>query len=198
MAVRLSTPEELPEGFAYQPEFLSRDEESALLETMAHLEFRAFEFQGYAAKRRVVSYGFEYDFSSRRVSSAAPLPEFLGGLRDKAAAWARVAADDIREAIVIEYPPGAPIGWHRDVPQFELVLGVSLGAACRMRFKPYREKGSVQSILLEPRSIYALGGSVRWDFQHSIAPVEALRYSITFRTLSAKHSRPDAREESVQ
>lgn len=188
MAVRLSTPDQLPQGFAYQSEFLSREEEAKLLETLRQLEFRPFEFQGYAAKRRIVSYGFEYDPSSRRVSAAEPLPEFLGDLRDKAAGWARVAADDIREAIVIEYPPGAPIGWHRDVAQFELILGVSLGAACRMRFKPYREKGTVQSILLEPRSIYAMGGPVRWDFQHSIAPVVDLRYSITLRTLNAKQA----------
>lgn len=192
MAVRLARPEELPEGFRYQPEFLRLDEESALLGSLAHLEFHPFHFQGYAAKRRVVSYGFEYDPSSRRVSAAAPLPEFLEDLSRKAAMWAGIAADEIREAVVIEYPAGAPIGWHRDVPQFELILGISLGSACRMRLKPYRDKGTVQSILLEPRSIYALGGPVRWDFQHSIAPVEALRYSITLRTLRGRGNPEDA------
>lgn len=91
-------------------------------------------------------------------------------------------------AVITEYPPGAPIGWHRDVPQFEIIIGISLASSSRMRFKPYRAEGKIARVILEPRSIYLMRGTARWKFQHSIPPVEKLRYSITFRSLRRKSS----------
>lgn len=183
---RASAPSELPEGFVYRSEFLGQDEEAELLDQVRQLPFEAFDYQGYTAKRRVVEYGWEYDYTSRKAAETQPLPEFLMPLRDRAATVAGVEPEAIVEAVVTEYPAGAPIGWHRDVPQFEVVIGVSLGSSCRMRLKPYKAEGKLVSVILEPRSIYVISGAARWSFQHSIPAVEELRYSITFRTLRRK------------
>lgn len=181
-----SPPHELPEGFLYQPDFLSPHEEADLLQIFSGLDFQAFDFQGYTARRRVIEYGYEYDFSSRRASPAPPIPRFLEGVRARAAEFAGVTAEDLLEAVITEYSPGAPIGWHRDVPQFETIIGLSLASSCRMRLKPYRMEGKLVSVILEPRSIYVMRGPARWQFQHSIPAVEKLRYSVTFRTLRKK------------
>jgi alkylated DNA repair dioxygenase AlkB len=178
-------PQSLPEGFRYQPDFLSPDEEAALAAVVEQLPFAAFDFHGYIAKRRIVEYGWEYDFGTRKASRAPELPDFLLPLRNRAAAFAGIAAPDLVEAVVTEYPPGAPIGWHRDVPQFEMIIGISLLSSCRMRLKPYRAEGKLVSVILEPRSLYVISGPARWNYQHSIPAVEKLRYSITFRTLRA-------------
>lgn len=184
MPTRKSAPvQELPQGFSYRDEFVTKAEERDLIERIGQLPFRAFEFQGYIALRRVIEFGMEYDFSSRKATAAPALPEFLSPLRDGAAEFAGIPAPDFAESIVTEYPPGAPMGWHRDVPQFETIVGVSLGSPCWMRLKPYKAEGKVLSTLLRPRSIYVISGTARWGFQHSIVPVDALRYSITFRTL---------------
>jgi alkylated DNA repair dioxygenase AlkB len=187
---RTSSPGELPEGFVYSPSFLTESEVSDLLATISQLDFHPFEFQGYTAKRRIVEYGWEYDFTSRAASTTKPLPEFLIPLRDRAAAFANLPPESLVEVVITEYPPGAPIGWHRDVPQFEVIIGISLAAPCRMRLKPYRAEGKLVSVILEPRSIYIMRGPARWNFQHSIPAVEALRYSITFRTLRERKPRP--------
>jgi len=181
-----SRPEELPAGFRYQPEFLTQEEERDVLEHIARLEFQPFNFRGYVARRRVVEYGWEYDFDSRSASEAPPIADFLLPLRERAARFAGIVPELLVEAVVTEYPMGAPIGWHRDVPQFELIIGISLGSAGRMRFKPYRGEGKLVSVNLEPRSIYVIQGEARWKFQHSMPPVETTRHSITFRTLREK------------
>ena len=183
---RKATTDQLPEGFSYQPEFLAESEEIELLSRFAGLPFAPFEFQGYLAKRPIVQYGREYSFRTRRTTTAAPLPDFLAAVRDRAAGFADLTPEQLVEAVITEYPPGAPIGWHRDVPQFEDVIGISLASGCRMRFKPYRQPGKVVSKMLTPRSIYALRGAARWEFQHSIPAVPQLRYSVTFRTERVK------------
>jgi alkylated DNA repair dioxygenase AlkB len=177
---------ELPKGFMYQADLITPAEERTVIRTLESLEFQPFEFQGYIAKRRVIEYGYEYDFSSRKASGAPPIPEFLYWLRDRFADLAGVGHEELVECVIHEYPPGAPMGWHRDVPQFEVIVGVSLASACRMRLKPYRAEGKPISIVLEPRSAYIMRGDARWKYQHSIPAVEELRYSITFRTLRTK------------
>jgi alkylated DNA repair dioxygenase AlkB len=177
---------DLPEGFLYQPDFITREEESELLNQIASLAFQAFDFHGYIAKRRIVEYGYEYDFTARQAQTARPLPAFLEPFRVRAADWAGISADQIIESVITEYSPGSPIGWHRDVPQFEIIIGISLNSSCRFRFKPYREKGQIVSVTLEPRSAYIMSGTARWNYQHSIPAVASLRYSITFRTWRKK------------
>ena len=188
----LSLFSDLPEGFFYEPDFLTVAEEAELLRIIATLQFKPFDFHGYVAKRRVVEYGWEYDFGTRQTTVAEPIPDFLLCFRDRAAAVIGISPGSIIEAVITEYPTGAPIGWHRDVPQFDRVIGISLGSSCRMRLKPYRGAGKIISVVLEPRSMYGMSGPARWKYQHSIPPVEKLRYSITLRTLRSKQNRENA------
>ncbi len=172
-------------GYAYQPEFLSKADEAALVTEIERLPLAQAEYKGFRANRRIMSYGGRYDFSSQRLEAAEPIAAFLLSLRTRAAAWAGCAADHFTHALVAQYPPGSQLGWHRDVPDFELVVGVSLGSPCRMRFRRFPPRFREKSIALEiePRSIYRLQNEARWEWQHSVPPVPALRYSITFRTL---------------
>jgi alkylated DNA repair dioxygenase AlkB len=191
----------LPEGFVYQPDFLSEQEEAELLAAIRSLDFREFDFHGYTARRRVVEYGLAYDFSTRKATATKPFPDFLVGVKARAAEFAGLAASALAEGIVLEYPAGAPIGWHRDAPQFGSIVGISLANSATMRLKPYVSPKSKSetvsrskplSILLEPRSIYVMRGPARWGYQHSIPAVAELRYSITFRTLRGKEQASDA------
>src|SRR5262245_61784110 len=176
-----------PEGFAYAEDFLSRDQESELLLAFRELPFAEARYKEWTARRRVVSYGGRYDFGANELEPAPPIPDFLDGLRGNIAEWSSLPAARFTHAAVAEYRPGTPLGWHRDVPQFEIVGGVSLAGTARMRFRRYPHvKGSrapAMDFELAPRSIYVLRGAARWDWQHSIAPTAELRYSITFRTL---------------
>ncbi|HEY6765725.1 MAG TPA: alpha-ketoglutarate-dependent dioxygenase AlkB [Candidatus Sulfotelmatobacter sp.] len=186
---RIVSPVELPEGFLYQPDFLSAGDEAEMLRTIATLEFGAYDFRGYIAKRRVVTYGGGYESGSRRMAiTADAIREFLASIRDRAATVAGMPAEEIVQAMVTEYSEGTPIGWHRDSPQFEVIIGISLRSACRLRLKPYKGEGKIISVMLEPRSIYVMNGPARWNFQHSIPAVKDLRYSITLRTLSKKRN----------
>jgi alkylated DNA repair dioxygenase AlkB len=192
-AVKFARPEELPEGFLYRDEFLTEAEESELLRIFRGLDFAAYDYHGYLAKRRIVRYGVNYDINTREPNQTAePVPEFLLGVRERAAEFGGVPADSLVQAMVSEYSVGTPIGWHRDAPQFGTIVGISLGSACRMRLKPYPSQGNILSLRLEPRSIYAMRGAARSQWQHSIPAVDQLRYSITFRTLRSKPQRSAA------
>jgi alkylated DNA repair dioxygenase AlkB len=174
-----------PPGFVYRPELIGPDEETALAAGIAALPFAPFLFRGYEGRRRVVSFGQRYDFEDGALHEAAALPAFLEPTRAKAAALAGVEEGAFVHALVTEYAPGAPIGWHRDRPQFGTVVGLSLLAPCVFRLR--RKVGSRWrrvSVPLAPRSGYVLAGEVRRDWEHSIPPLDALRYSVTFRTLA--------------
>ncbi|MGE5047061.1 MAG: alpha-ketoglutarate-dependent dioxygenase AlkB [Deltaproteobacteria bacterium] len=171
----------LPEGFRYVREFVSAEEERALVERMADAAFREVRMRGQVALRRTAHYGWDYGYESWQITPAAPVPDWILPLRERAAALIGAAPAALEEVLVTEYPPGAGIGWHRDAPMFgPAVVGVSLGATARLRF---RRAGVSSALLLEPRSAYVLDGPARKQWQHSIPGAKALRYSITFRTL---------------
>ena len=181
----------LPEGFSYERGFLTAAEESALLAIIRELPFSGAKYKEYTARRRTVSYGGQYDFSANRLEAAPEIPEFLMPLREKAARWAQVTPLGFVQALVTEYSPGTPLGWHRDVPEFEVIVGVSLGGRARMRLRPYRpgerqKRKDVIVLDLEPRSAYIMRGPARWAWQHCIAETTELRYSITLRTAAAR------------
>lgn len=178
------------EGFRYQPELIEAAEEEALVTRVRELPFQEFEFHGYKGKRRVVSFGWKYEFSGGgQLHKAADIPEFLLGLRSRAAFFARIEAEAFQHVLVTEYGPGAGIGWHRDKAVFGQVVGVSLLAPCVLRFRrEVNTKWERISVLTQPRSGYHLTGPARSEWEHSILRVDALRYSITFRTM--KHSQP--------
>lgn len=175
----------LPEGFRYRPHLIGTAEEDALLAHVRELPFREFEFHGYKGKRRVVSFGWQYDFSARHLRKADAMPEYLLALRESAAAFAGMEAEEFQHAMITEYSPGAGIGWHRDKGVFGQVVGISLLAACvlRLRRATGAKKWERVNVSAEPRSAYFLSGAARTEWEHSIPQVEALRYSITFRNL---------------
>jgi alkylated DNA repair dioxygenase AlkB len=180
----------LPEGFRYQPELVTPEAEAALLAEIRTLPFREFEFHGYTGKRRVVSFGWHYDFEARRLRKADDLPAFLLPLREAAAAFADMAPTQLQHVLVTEYDAGAGIGWHRDKDVFGEVVGISLLAPCNFRLRR-EERGGWEriSVRAEPRSVYLLSGPARTEWEHSIPAVDALRYSVTWRNL-----RSDLRE----
>jgi alkylated DNA repair dioxygenase AlkB len=179
----------LPPGLTYRTEFVAADEEHSLLEHIRALPLREAQYRQYTARRRTVNYGFSYDFQHLQAQAAPPIPEFLAPLRARAAQWAGVAPEDFVQALIAEYTPGTPLGWHRDVPDFELIVGISLGGVARIRFRPYpwrpERRKEVFALELEPRSAYILRDEARWGWQHSIPPTKVLRHSVTFRTASA-------------
>ena len=190
-AVKFARPEELPEGFLYRDGFLTEAEEAELVRIFRGIEFAAYDYHGYLAKRRIARYGVNYELNTRQPDETAPpIPEFLLGIRARAAEVAEVPADHLVHAMVSEYSVGTPIGWHRDAPQFGAIVGISLASSCRMRLKPYHGPGKVLSLMIEPRSIYVIKGEARSKWQHSIPAVSELRYSVTFRTLRAKAGSP--------
>ena len=182
-----------PEGFIYQPDFLTVADEESLVGEIEKLPLQAAQYKTFKAKRRIVSFGAGYDFDSNRATPAPPLPSFLQALRERAAARAGISAEELFQCTVAEYSPGTQLGWHRDVPLFGIVVGISLAAPCRMRFRPYphvkRGRERSRTILLEPRSMYVLHDEARWRWQHAISPTKALRYSITFRTMAVATDR---------
>lgn len=177
----------LPEGFRYEAEIVTADAERALLAHIAQLPFREFEFQGYVGKRRVVSFGWRYDFATGQLSQAGEIPEFLLELRAAAAAFAGMPAGMLQQALVTEYSAGAAIGWHRDKAVFGDVVGISLQAPCTFRLRRKRGAGWERvNLTAEPRSAYLLSGPARTEWEHSIPPVDALRFSVTFRNLRVR------------
>lgn len=179
-------PRKLPPGFVYREDFLSVDEEADLLAMLAALPLKEAQYREWSAKRRTVNYGGSYDFTHLRLNPSDPIPDFLLPLRGRVAGWAGIDASQFTHALVAEYAPGTQLGWHRDVPDFEFVTGVSLGGSARMRFRPYPPAAKVARatcwIELAPRSAYQIAGPARWGWQHAVSPTKALRYSITFRT----------------
>lgn len=174
----------LPEDFVYQPDFITAAEERELLANIRKIALEDAKYREYTARRRVAYFGFDYDFSKNQLGEAPPVPAFLHPLREKMARWMRIAPEAFVHALVSEYRPGTPLGWHRDAPDFDRVAGVSLGGHARMRFRKYPPGKDKPLVLeLEPRSAYQMNGASRWRWQHSIPPTPELRYSITFRTL---------------
>jgi alkylated DNA repair dioxygenase AlkB len=178
-------PEQFPKGFRYRPHLLTADAEAQLVERLATLPLREFEFHGFFARRRVVSFGWRYDFNGGGLQQADDMPLFLLPLRAQAAAFAAIAPGDLRHVLVTEYRAGAAIGWHKDRSVFGEVIGISLLSASTFRLRRKTHTGWQRaSLVLERRSAYLLQGPARTHWEHSIPAVDGLRYSVTFRTIA--------------
>ena len=177
--------EPLIAGLLYRDDFITSAEERQLVEQLDALDLAPFRFQGWTGNRKTQSFGWRYDFDDASFTRAEPLPDWLLPLRDKAALMAAVTPEDFVHVLLARYDPGAGIGWHRDRPVFEKVVGVSLNTPARLRFRRRTPSGFQRASLdMQPRSAYLLSGEARHDWEHSITPGEQLRFSITFRTLS--------------
>lgn len=182
---------EQPAGLNYTDELMTLTEETALLERFVELDVTPLVMRGVPSRRLTRHFGVGYDFDTRGTVEVEPVPDYLLDLRARAAEFSGVHAESFVEALVSFYPPGATIGWHKDVMAFGgVVVGVSLGGACVMRFQRTAAGGErrVFEQPLAPRSAYALTGAARWTWQHSIPPVSEDRWSVTFRQLARPRS----------
>lgn len=174
-------------GLAYREELIGPAEEAELVRAIAAVELSPFRFQGWEGKRLTRTFGWRYDFDDRSFMPAEPLPDWLLPLRDKAAALGGIDPGEFVHALVTRYDPGSGIGWHRDRPQFGKVVGITLAGPATLRFRQRTPSGFRRASLeLAPRSAYLLSGEVREQWEHGIAAHDALRYSVTFRTLSER------------
>lgn len=171
-------------GLAQESDFITPQEKRTLIERIDEADLNPFRYQQWTGKRLTRSFGWSYDFQTGKFAPTDPIPEWLLPIKERAAHFAGVAPDDLVQALLTRYDPGAGIGWHRDRPVFEHVIGISLGQAAAMRFRR-RNGGQFERIAAElaPRSIYLLQGEARHEWEHSIAEMDETRWSITFRSL---------------
>lgn len=185
----------LPEGFSYTPSFLTREEEQQLLELIRDIELHTFVFQGYEAKRKAASFGFDWSFEKRTLSKGKEIPAGFRPLIEKLALQLAMKPEDFAELLVLEYPVGAVINWHRDAPPFGLIAGISLLSETKFRLRPHdktrQSRSSIVNVNIAPGSLYVMQGAARSDWEHSTAPAQQQRYSITLRTVREKDERRD-------
>jgi alkylated DNA repair dioxygenase AlkB len=183
----------VPDGFIYRQNFISEAEEQELIREIQSVHLTAFKYYQFTGKRRIASFGWQYEFGKSEITTAPDMPAFLLPIRTRAGKLFEIDPNSFSQTSIIEYSTGSPIGWHRDIAHFGVVVGISLGAPCRMRFRKYNrvrsknlKRDEILSIELQPRSIYLMSGASRELWQHSIPPVKDLRYSIVMRTLRAQ------------
>src|SRR5829696_3935567 len=176
-----------PEGFSYFPDFLNKEEEAFLIQDISEIELHSFHFQGYEAKRKVASFGYDWSFEKQSLSKGKEIPGQFTWLMERVAEKCSLQSTAFAELLLTEYPLGSVINWHRDAPPFNLIAGISLQADCTFRLRPHaKEKQSRSAIISLPvrrRSLYVINGEARSEWQHSTAAVKGIRYSITLRTL---------------
>jgi alkylated DNA repair dioxygenase AlkB len=176
-----------PPGFMYIPEFISVEDEKELCREVSAIELHTFTFQGFEAKRKVASFGYDYSFEKVKLSKGKDIPPVFDKIIASVADYLQITKDAFAELLVTQYPPGSVINWHRDAPPFDIIAGISLRSDCAFRLRPYKEvirsRKTVISFPVERRSLYIIQGESRTDWQHSISPVKSERYSITLRTL---------------
>lgn len=177
-------------GLRYAKDVITKGEEELLIERLLATDLSPFRFHGWLGNRKTRSFGWRYDFDDASFAPAESIPQWLAELRETAAAFAGLPPADFVHVLLARYDPGAGIGWHRDRDVFEQVVGISLAAPATLRFRRRKPGGFERAHLdVAPRSAYLLSRDARWDWEHRITPGDALRFSITFRTLSGKGER---------
>jgi alkylated DNA repair protein (DNA oxidative demethylase) len=172
-------------GLTTGADIITPAEEAELVARIDAEGLSPFRFQGWTGKRLTRSFGWSYDFDTGRFAPTDAIPEWLRPLQARAAAFAGLAPDDLVQALLIRYDPGAGIGWHKDRPVFEHVVGISFGALATMRFRRRAAKVFERvAVPVAPRSIYHLTREIRHEWEHSIVPIEQPRWSVTFRSLA--------------
>jgi alkylated DNA repair dioxygenase AlkB len=176
-----------PPGFSYKENFLSAEEEENLLRQISTIDLHVFNFQGFEAKRKVASFGYDWRFEKRVLSKGQDIPQVFDSLLTKVSNYLETPGISFAELLVTEYPVGSVINWHRDAPPFDIIAGISLNADCIFRLRPHDKnkqgRGAIISFPVRRRSLYIISGEARTEWQHSIAPVKEVRYSVTLRTV---------------
>jgi alkylated DNA repair dioxygenase AlkB len=177
----------LPGGFNYYPDFINQMEENQLLGSILQLELHTMKFHQYEAKRKVISFGKGWSFTEQQLKPGAPIPPDFDFLVDKIAQKLSIRRESIAQFLITEYPVGSVINWHRDAPPFDIIAGVSLNSNCNFKLRPHEKEKQTRAntivLPVERRSLYSMQGPAKMEWQHSTAPVETVRYSLTFRTL---------------
>lgn len=177
----------LPDGFSYYENFISAEEEQQLLVVIKGIGVSPMIFQGFEAKRKVASFGYDYSFDHRQLKKGKEIPADFNWLLAKAASHLAVPHEAFAELLITEYPVGSVINWHRDAPPFDIVAGISLLSDCTFKLRPHNKAQQTRkatiSFPVARRSLYLMSGVAREEWQHSTAPVREVRYSITLRTL---------------
>jgi len=123
----------VPDGFIYRPNFLSEAEEQELIREIQQSHLAPFKYYQFTGKRRTASFGWQYEFGTSEITTAPEIPRYLLPVRTRAGSLFNIDPRSLVQMSIIEYSVGSPIGWHRDIPHFGVVVGISLGAACRIR-----------------------------------------------------------------
>ena len=172
-----------PSGFRVETDFVSAVEERALIGCIAELPLAPFQFGAFEGKRRVASFGWRYDYSMQKLQQASSMPDWLIPFAQRIETFFRKRDGAVQQVLCTEYEEGVGIGWHRDKPHFDEIFGLSLASACKFRFRRKVDDAWERLTFdIEPRSLYRLSGESRHVWEHSIPPVPAQRYSVTFRT----------------
>lgn len=187
METLFSLQPDLPAGFIYEPNFITVEEEKLLVELIQTYPLKNMIFQGFEAKRKVLSFGYDYNFGSRKLLNADPIPAEFNFIIKKVATYLSVEQSEFAKLLLTQYETGTVINWHRDSPPYELIAGISLASDCTFKLRPYdkarQNRAAVKSFTVARRSLYIMKNEARYDWEHSITPVKNLRYSITMRTL---------------
>src|SRR3954468_21270773 len=161
-----------PEGFSYCSNFLSEEEETILYNEISKLELHNLDYHGYKANRKVTSFGYDYSFENNKLTKGRNIPAAFEFLLEKVAQHISTEQNKFAELLITEYPVSAVINWHRDVPQFDLIAGISLLSDCIFKLRPYdKAKQTRSSIISFPDhrcSLYTMQENARWNWQHSI------------------------------
>jgi alkylated DNA repair dioxygenase AlkB len=173
-----------PSGLRYVRDFISAATEQELIAHISQLPLKPFQFGAFEGNRRVKSFGFRYDYTLQKLQESEPVPDWLATLAHAVERFGDLSEGSVRQVLCTDYEVGVGIGWHRDKRHFDKVFGLSLGSACKFRFRRRTRDGWERFTLpAEPRSLYLMDGEARHAWEHSIPPVERRRYSITFRTM---------------
>jgi alkylated DNA repair dioxygenase AlkB len=177
----------LPEGFSYHENFITPDDEQQLLTLIKGFELHPMIFQGFEARRKVASFGYDYSFDKKKLTKGKEIPAELEWLVAKVANYLSLPVRAFAELLITEYPVGSVINWHRDAPPFDIIAGISLSTNCIFKLRPHEKvrqtRKATISLPVERRSLYVMSGVARDEWQHSTAPVSEVRHSITLRTL---------------
>lgn len=166
-------------------DFVDDSAQTSLIAEIEKTSLAPFRFQQWTGRRETASYGLHYDFTAYTLSEAEAFPPWLDKLARQVEAAFELSCRSIVHALLTRYPVGAAIGWHRDRPIFGDVFGISLGTEAMLRLRRRKPAGfSRYSLPLRPGSLYRLSGEARQHWEHSIAPLTQVRWSITLRTVA--------------
>jgi alkylated DNA repair dioxygenase AlkB len=178
---------ELPQGFNYYSDFINEVEERDLITYIGSLQLTTMKFHQYEAKRKVISFGKGWSFTEQQLKEGDEIPVQFSFLMERIASRLTISKELIAQLLVTEYPPGSVINWHRDAPPFDIIAGVSLLSDCNLKLRPHEKikqtRKATKSLQVERRSLYTMQGPAKNEWQHSTAPLNKVRYSLTFRTV---------------